>query len=89
MARKAVLAADQARKYKTPRVAKFPDLGKDLGPAIQTMVQGGHVDTGTVYHLLKKLFEDADVDGSGTLDILELGEVVKAYYRLEGDARNA
>ena len=101
------IAVEAAKKYKTPRIPKFPDLGKDLGPAIQTMMNGGprpplphllppspcpspggHVDTGTVYHLLKKLFEDADVDESGTLDILELGEVLKAYYRLEGVSRS-
>ena len=87
-ARKVVLARERAETYKAPRVAKFPDLGKDLGPAIKTMMTGGHVDTGTVYHLLKKLFEDADIDDSGTLDKMELGEVLKAYYRLEGISRN-
>ena len=41
-----------------------------------------------MFHLLKKLFEDADTDSSGSLDHFELGEVVKAYYRLEGVSRS-
>lgn len=87
-ARLAVVARERAMEYRSPRQAKFPDLGKDLGPAVKTMLSGGHVDTGTVFHLLKKLFEDADTDSSGSLDHFELGEVVKAYYRLEGVSRS-
>ena len=47
-ARLAVVARERAMEYRSPRQAKFPDLGKDLGPAVKTMLSGGHVDTGTV-----------------------------------------
>jgi len=83
-----VVARERATSYQSPRLIRHPDLGKDLGPAIRTMINGGHIDPATVYHLIKKLFDDADLDESGALDKQELGELMKAYYRLEGIARN-
>lgn len=71
----------------SPRTPKHPKLGKDMKGAIKTMLSDGELDAGQVCRLLTQLFEDADVDGSRSLDKEELAEVLRAYYKTEGVLR--
>merc|ERR1712070_206060 len=53
------------------------------------MLKGeSNIDPQKIYEVIKLLFEAADYDDSGELDQEELGEVMKAYYALEGVSRS-
>jgi len=87
-ARLSLVAAERARAYVPPVVRPQRDLTKDLGTDIHALVRGGkEAEPKEVLTVLKRLFVTADVDLSKHLDSVELGEVIKAYYRLEGVSR--
>jgi len=64
------------------------ELATQLSQEMRELLKEGNAQARDIASILRKLYSTADADGSSYLDRVEIVEVMRAYYKLEGIDRS-